>query len=81
MDRARVFAHANDVLRRPLGRWKMEMREFGDRVAYAFVNRPGDFASLRMGDRNVHITRRDRRGDSLKSIGHGQDDIGPEILE
>ncbi len=59
----------------------MEVRELGHGVPDALVDGAGDLAALRVGERNVHVTRRHRGGHGLEAIGHGEHDVRLEVLE
>src|SRR6266480_487192 len=77
----RPFTHSQQVIRGPFGARKMEVRELGDRVSGAFINRTGNFTPLNMSDADVHICRRDGGGERLVAVADQQHNLGFEALE
>src|SRR5206468_11739669 len=59
----------------------MEMGKLADRMARAFINRPGDFAPLNMGDADVHVSGGNRGSEGLVAVSDHQDHVRFEPLE
>ena len=64
-----------------LVRREMQVRELGDRVADALVDRAGDLPAHRVRERDVHVGAGDRRRHRLEAVADGDDDVGLEQLE
>ena len=63
------------------GGGEMQMGQFGDGVTDAFVNVAGYLAALGVGQGNVHIAGGHRRRHGFKPVGHGQGNIGFNVLK
>ena len=57
------------------------MRQLRNGMAYIFIYRTRDLASLCMRYRNVHITCCDGGRNCLEAIGHRQNDVGCQRLQ
>ena len=77
----RILAEPDDPVGRVLVRRKMHVRELGDRVADALVDRAGHLPAHRVRERDVHVGARHGRGHRLEAIADGHDDVRLQQLE
>jgi hypothetical protein len=59
----------------------MQVRQLGDRVADALVDRAGDLAALQVGDAHVHAQRGLGDGQRLVAVGDDQHPVRPLPLD
>ena len=81
VNRRRVLAHAHYIVAGLLGRREMHVRQFGDGVANALVDRAGNLATLGVGERDIHVTGGDRGRHGLETVSDREHDIGTQIFE
>ena len=78
-DVLRRLSHAHQVVRGPARARKVEVRELGDGVPRALVDRARDLSPLDVRDADVHVGGRDGRGQRLVAVPDEQDDVGFEL--
>ena len=80
-DRVGSFAHAHQIVGRALGAREMIMRELGDGVAGAFVDRAGNFAALDVNDADIHVGGGKSGSESLVAVADEHHDVGLQPLK